>query len=73
MGFYPIGIRKCRQKARQKLRAEVPGGTISRFHDARHVPASRPNSNTLITAFGSYATGRVEMERNPNPIDRWKH
>jgi len=59
---YPrIEIRKDRKKAKEKLRAEVPGDTKSRFHDARHVPASRQNSVTLIMAFGSFATGLAEM------------
>ena len=48
MRFRLIGIRRGRQKEREKRRAEVPGGTRSRFHDALPVPASRRNSNTLI-------------------------
>ena len=53
------GIHKDRKKAREKRRAEDPGGTISRSHDVRRVPASRRNSNTLIMAFGSSAVGRA--------------
>jgi hypothetical protein len=64
MRFHLIAIRKDRQKAREKLRAEVPGGTKSRFHDALHAPASRRNSNTLIMASGWFATGLVEIWRN---------
>ena len=55
MRFRLIGIRKDPKRAKEKRRAEAPGGTKSRFHVARHVPASRRNSNTLITAFGSFA------------------
>src|SRR5215471_9012097 len=54
------GIHKDRKKAREKRRAEDPGGTISRSHDVRRVPAFRRNSNTLIMAFGSSAVGRAE-------------
>jgi formylglycine-generating enzyme required for sulfatase activity len=50
-----------RQKERENLRAEVPGGTKSRFHDAQHVQASRRNSSTLIMAFAPFATGLVEI------------
>jgi hypothetical protein len=64
MRFHLIGIRWGRQKAREKLRAEVPGDTKSRFHDARHARASRQNSNMLITAFESFATGLGEIWRN---------
>jgi hypothetical protein len=60
MPYHLIEIRKGRKKAREKLRAEVPGDTKSRFHDARHVPASRRNSVTLIMAFGSFATALAE-------------
>jgi hypothetical protein len=65
MRFHLIGIRRDRKKAREKLRAEVPGGTKSKFHDARHGPASRRNSNTLIMAFGSFATGLAETISDP--------
>jgi hypothetical protein len=60
MPYLQIEIRKDRKKAREKLRAEVPGDTKSRFHDARHVLASRRNSATPIMAFGSFATGLAE-------------
>jgi hypothetical protein len=59
-----IGIRKDRQKATGKLRAEVHGGIKSKSHDARHVPVSPPNSNTLIMAFGWFAPGLVDIGRN---------
>jgi hypothetical protein len=55
--FHLTGIRRDRQRAPEKHRAEVPGGTTSRSHDVQHVPASRRNSNTLTMAFGSFATG----------------
>ena len=55
MRFQLIGIRRDLKRASEKLRAEVPGGTTSRFRDARLVLASRRNSNTLIMAFGSFA------------------
>ena len=54
------GIHEDRKKAREKRRAEDPGGTTSRSHDVRRVPASRRNFNTLIMAFGSSAAGRAE-------------
>ena len=56
------GIHEDRKKAREKRRAEDPGGTTSRSHDVRRVPASRRNSNTLIMAFGSSAVRRAEGE-----------
>lgn len=62
MRFHLVAIRKDRKKAREKLRAEVHGGTKSRFHDARHALASRQNSNMLITGFGSFVT---ELEFEP--------
>lgn len=65
MRFLLIGIRRDPQKATGKLRAEVPGGTKSKFHDARHGPASRRNSNTLIMAFASFATGLPETGSDP--------
>jgi len=56
------GLHKDRKKAREKRRAEDPGGTTSRSHDVRRAPASRRNSNTLIMAFGSSAVRRAEGE-----------
>ena len=53
--FRPIGIRRDRKKASEKLRAEDPGGTTSRSPDVRRDPAFRRNSNTLIMAFGWFA------------------
>jgi hypothetical protein len=58
--FHRIGIRRGRKRAPEKRRAEVPGGTRSRSHDVRHVPAFRRNSNTPIMAFGSFARGFAE-------------
>jgi hypothetical protein len=60
MPYHLIEIRRDPKKAREELHAEVPGDTKSRFHDARHVPASRQNSVTLIMAFGSFAIGLTE-------------
>ena len=60
MRSHPSGIHKDRKKAREKRRAEDLGGTTSKSHDVRRVPASRRNSNTLIMAFGSSAVGRAE-------------
>ena len=59
--FLLTGIRRDRKKATEKHRAEVRGGTKSRSHDVRHVPAFRRNSNTLIMAFGWLATGLGEL------------
>jgi hypothetical protein len=57
MLFHLSGIQTAPKKAQEKRRAEVPGGIRSKFHGAQHVPASRPNSNTLIMDFGSSAKG----------------
>src|ERR1700677_1895467 len=50
--FPLIEIRGGLKRAAEKHHAEVLGGTKSRSHDVRPVPAFRRNSNTLIMAFG---------------------
>ena len=63
--FHLIGIRAGRKMATAKYRAEVPGGTTSRSHDVRRVPAFRRNLNTQIMASESFAVAKQQPMCNP--------
>jgi len=71
-GYYAISSERNPQgpeEGTRKASRGGPGGTTSRSHDVRRVPASRRNSNTLIMAFGSSAVGRGE--KHPVRNYRW--
>jgi hypothetical protein len=53
--FRQVGILRDRKKASEKLHAEDPGGTTLKPPDVRRDPVFRPNSDTLIMAFASFA------------------
>ena len=63
MRFPLIGIRADRKRATAKHRAEAPGGTTSKSHVVRHVPAFPRNSSMRIMVFVWSATQFAENVR----------